>query len=173
MMNRYYGHANDLGSRSGRNHGCLSRAPYRRPMGHGNLPINPARSGGGCGCGLSVGNGTSPSRPVQSAGCPACAVTSANRAGSSCGQNQDHNACRKLMEKIRAVDFALYEIVLYLDVYPHSCDALDTYHKLKAQQTELYREYEALCGPLTAFGNESHTSWDWMSKPFPWEYDAD
>ena len=85
----------------------------------------------------------------------------------------DRTACQKLMEQIRAVDFALYETVLYLDVYPHSCDALETYHKLKAQQKELYREYEALCGPLTAFGNESQTSWDWMGKPFPWEYDAD
>ncbi len=76
------------------------------------------------------------------------------------------------MEQIRAVDFALYEIVLYLDAYPHSCDALETYHKLKEQREALHREYEEACGPLTPYGNESRTTWDWTNKPFPWEYTA-
>jgi hypothetical protein len=76
------------------------------------------------------------------------------------------------MEQIRAVDFALYETVLYLDVYPHSCDALETYRKLKARSEALHAEYEASHGPLTAFGNRGD-SWDWMSKPFPWEFDAE
>ena len=80
--------------------------------------------------------------------------------------------CRKLMEQIRAVDFALYETVLYLDVYPHSCDALETYRKLSAQSEALHNQYEASCGPLTAFGNRGDT-WDLMSRPFPWEYGAE
>ena len=71
------------------------------------------------------------------------------------------------------MDFALYETVLYLDVYPHSCDALETYQKLRAQSEALHNEYEASHGPLTAFGNRSGTAWDWMSKPFPWDYEAD
>ena len=82
------------------------------------------------------------------------------------------NNCKQLMEQIRAVDFALYETVLYLDVYPHSCDALETYHKLKARREELYSAYESTCGPITAFGNKSTTSWDWTDQPAPWEYDA-
>ncbi len=77
------------------------------------------------------------------------------------------------MDRIRAVDFALYEVVLYLDVYPHSCDALETYHKLKSQREALRREYESAYGPLTAFSNESGASWDWIDKPFPWEYEAE
>ena len=76
------------------------------------------------------------------------------------------------MEQICAVDFALYETVLYLDVYPHSCDALENYRKLRAQSEALRAEYEATCGPLTAFGNRGDT-WDWMRNPFPWEYDAE
>ncbi len=77
------------------------------------------------------------------------------------------------MERIRAVDFALYETVLYLDVYPDSCHALDTYHKLRAEREALHGQFEAQFGPLTAFGNESTTSWDWMSRPAPWEYGAE
>ncbi|MBQ1982649.1 MAG: spore coat protein CotJB [Clostridia bacterium] len=49
----------------------------------------------------------------------------------------------------------------------------ELYHKLKEQHEELCREYEKVCGPLTAFGNESHTTWDWMSHPAPWEYGAE
>ena len=78
-----------------------------------------------------------------------------------------------MAEKIQSVDFALYEVILYLDVYPHSCDALETYHKLKAQREALHAEYEKTYGPLTSFGNQSHTSWDWFDGPFPWEYDAE
>ena len=119
------------------------RSPYRRPMGRGTLPTNPYGGGG-----LPLGG---------------------------CGH--DHGSapvsCRKLMEQIRAVDFALYEVILYLDVYPHSCDALETYHKLKAQREALRKEYENTHGPLTAFTNESGTSWDWIGSPFPWEYGAE
>ena len=96
-----------------------------------------------------------------------------NRPCSNTACNTCSNTCTKLMEQIRAVDFALYETVLYLDVYPHSCDALETYHKLKSQSEALRREFEETCGPLSAFGNQSKTSWDWTGKPFPWEYDAD
>ena len=81
--------------------------------------------------------------------------------------------CRKLMEQIRAVDFALYEVVLYLDAYPHCHEALETYYKLRERSEALHREYESTSGPLTAFGNRSPDSWDWMKKPFPWEYDAE
>ena len=80
---------------------------------------------------------------------------------------------RKLMEQIRAVDFALYEVILYLDVYPHCREAMETYHKLRERSEALHREYESTKGPITAFGNQSPDSWDWMKKPFPWEYDAE
>ena len=107
----------------------------------------------GCGCGSNPNNG--------------------NGNGNHNGACGNHSSCNRLMDQIRAVDFALYETVLYLDVYPNSCDALETYHKLKSQREALRKEYEASCGPLTAFGNQSTASWDWMSKPCPWEYDAD
>ena len=42
-----------------------------------------------------------------------------------------------------------------------------------ALNEELQKQYEKVCGPLTAFGNESHTTWDWMSHPAPWEYGAE
>ena len=118
----------------------------------------------------SSGNRTAPHTENRSAcGCGAI-VPSHEGAGCVTGKpNHD----RRLLDQIRAVDFALYETVLYLDVYPHSCDALETYQKLRAQSEALHNEYEASHGPLTAFGNRSGTDWNWMSKPFPWDYEAD
>ncbi len=106
-------------------------------------------------------------------GCGCDAVNTVNDMGSGCGCNQNDETCRQLLSRLQAIDFALYELVLYLDVYPQSCDALETYHKLKAQHEALCQEYEEVCGPLTAFGNKSHTTWDWMSHPAPWEYGAE
>ena len=172
MMNQYYG----FQGRGGR-FDC-DRAPYRRPMNRSGMMGNQIpRNSGGCGCGMNRGgplpygreNGQHTpderehSRPTAVGGC-------------GCNRNEtlrDTGACHRLMEQIRAVDFALYETVLYLDVYPHSCDALETYRKLMEQREALHKEYEMTHGPLTAFGNQSTTSWDWMNKPFPWEYDAD
>ncbi len=78
----------------------------------------------------------------------------------------------KLLTELREVDFALAELVLYLNAYPHTPEALAYYHKLRERRAVLKEEYEKSCGPLTAMGNESHSSWDWTDTPFPWEYEA-
>lgn len=75
----------------------------------------------------------------------------------------------ELLQKLRQVDFALYDTILYLDAYPHCRKALAHYHTLLNMQKKLKAEYEAQYGPVTAFGNGSQTSWDWTSTPWPWE----
>ena len=201
MMNQYYGFT-ARGGRGGHDRAPerdFERSPYRRTPGRNGLPDrgmypygvpSSPHPSGGCGCGMTQnsprpfgrGNGENGRHqnqtvPAMSQGGCGCGNHHPNHDhGNGCGQNRpshDQAACRTLMDQIRAVDFALYETVLYLDVYPHSCDALETYHKLKAQSKALHEEYESACGPLTAFGNRSTASWDWMSKPCPWEYDAD
>lgn len=165
-MNRYRNGYDRTGGRFPRG-GNVS--PYRRaPIRNGAGTQGVSRPGG-CGCG--PGNGYRRDAAANHApDAPVCSTAPATPAKTSCGCASVHG--RKLMDRIRAVDFALYETVLYLDVYPHSCDALETYRKLKAQSEALHAEYEAAHGPLTAFGNRGN-SWEWMSKPFPWEYDAE
>ncbi len=180
MMNQYYGQPYRFGGRGDHNDRKGDRAPYRRPMGRGSLPTNPYGGNGtrgGCGCGLNReqahgGNRTCPN-PTPHDHRQALPVMENGGRGCGCGCSEVSTSCQKLMEQIRAVDFALYEVVLYLDVYPHSCDALETYHKLKSQREALRKEYENTCGPLTAFNNESGASWDWIGSPFPWEYGAE
>ena len=191
MMNRNYGlmGGSMSGSMSGAANGARCGAGYDRssvrravgaPPRGGASYSSPRAPQGVCGCGCGNnggygnGNGTGNGNRNGSGNGNRVRPSSAASRSGSCGCGGDErSSCKKLMEQIRAVDFALYETVLYLDVYPHSCDALETYHKLKSQSEALHREYESTCGPLSAFGNQSTTSWDWMSKPFPGEYDAD
>lgn len=74
-----------------------------------------------------------------------------------------------LLKRLQEVEFALYELTLYLDAYPESKDALMHYHSMLDARRALVAEYQAKHGPLTMYGNESTTSWDWASTPWPWE----
>lgn len=106
------------------------------------------------------GRASSEARKSESGnGCPGC-----NR----CRETD----CTVLMRRIRAVDFAIQETVLYLDAYPCDRKALEYYHKLKETRGELVEAYQNGCGPLTNCGNESLTEWNWICSPWPWEYDA-
>lgn len=86
-----------------------------------------------------------------------------------CGGN---SGTEGLMRELQAVEFALDEVVLYLDAYPCDQAALDFYHHLLERRAPLLEQYQAEIGPLTPVGNTSRNSWDWIGKPFPWEFDA-
>ena len=169
--------------RKGYDHGFATRADFGQPSQNGNAcPLNRNRRaghsmpfgdstrsserfgrGGICGCGRSShGNQTVPAQSVDipsiEEGC-----------GCGCGEQNGTN-CDKLLKQIQTVDFALYEVILYLDAYPDHCEALELYHKLVARRKGLWASYEEACGPLTAMGNVSTTSWDWVKSPAPWEY---
>lgn len=81
-------------------------------------------------------------------------------------------SCEQLLEQIRAVDFAIVETTLYLDAYPDCAEALCHYHELMDKRNVLVGSYEQHCGPLTAYGNRSKDSWDWVRGPWPWELSA-
>lgn len=83
--------------------------------------------------------------------------------------NNRRNGCDALLRRIQEVSFAIYDTVLYLDAYPGCRKALAHYHDLLELKRKLQAEYEAQHGPLTAFGNESKSSWDWTATPWPWE----
>lgn len=82
------------------------------------------------------------------------------------------NDCKKQMDTLRALDFSIQETVLFLNAYPECCEALSYYHSLIEQRAQLIERYETNCAPLTMYGNRSHTSWDWVIGPWPWETEA-
>ena len=81
-------------------------------------------------------------------------------------------ACKTLMKRIRELDFAINETVLYLDAYPECRQALEYYHTMLKERQGVVAEYEQKCGPITMLGNTSDCKWQWISGPWPWEYDA-
>ena len=92
-----------------------------------------------------------------------------------CGCNSGgsmQNACSVMLDKIRKIDFALYDTILYLDAYPYSCEAIEYYNNLKSQHDELLAKYEEACGPMTPFGNTSSNEWNWVNSPWPWFFEA-
>ena len=83
------------------------------------------------------------------------------------------SSCRdgNLKNKLKAVSFALYETVLYLDGHPECQAALAHYNTLVAELEELTERYEEKYGPLTIYSNNA-SKWDWVSSPWPWESEA-
>ncbi len=179
------------------------REPFCRatPLGRASLPWETERGGTGCGCdrrGNDIGRsegfqdrrdfGNHAHEEGNVCGCsrrgtdhthlPTAAESRDPRIpsveeGCGCGCGRADGDCAKMKKQIQTVDFALYEVILYLDAYPDSGEALNTYHLLLARRQKLVAAYEQTCGPLTAWGNVSTNSWDWVKGPAPWEYPKD
>ena len=80
-------------------------------------------------------------------------------------------AQNQLLTKLRKVDFALADTILYLDAYPHCKAAMEYYKKLVDEHKMLTEKLAQIGLPLTATSNYSD-SWEWINSPWPWEYDA-
>lgn len=135
---------------------------------------------GGCGsCGMTRGNdrndrvggcGTGGARENErSGGCGICNVIR--------GESRDNgNRCSggqtaKWMHRLQVLDFALQELVLYLDMYPDCHRAMAKFHTLREERAKVVQLLEASGTPITALGNDSHERWDWIESPWPWEID--
>ena len=78
----------------------------------------------------------------------------------------------RLLRRLQAEDFAVYEVVLYLDGHPNCHHALAYYHRHREMAMRLRAEYERKYGPLMndASGDASHFCW--IDGPWPWEKEA-
>ncbi len=83
------------------------------------------------------------------------------------------NEKAKLKHKIYALDFALYELVLFLDSHPKSRRAMELMADYKRKRAELIEEYEAKFGKyiLTINDVPVSDSWKWIEGPWPWDTD--
>ena len=110
--------------------------------------------------------------------------TSCNSQNGGCNsQNGGMNSnTSSLLKRLRKVDFAIVDTMLYLDAYPHCKAALEYYKKLVTERHELAkklvaesRELRAELAdagmPMRATDNSSD-SWRWIDSPWPWEYEA-
>ena len=76
---------------------------------------------------------------------------------------------KNLLHTIMEYDFAIYDLVLYLDTHPNDTDSIKMYMDLKKQCKQLTDEYVCLCGPLNNKQVTDENYFNWVSTPWPWE----
>ena len=74
----------------------------------------------------------------------------------------------KLLNRLSAAQFAMYELRLFLDTHKDNKEAMQMYEKYQSKYDVLKKEYEEQFGPLTLNGINSD---DWLKDPWPWEVD--
>ena len=76
------------------------------------------------------------------------------------------------LRTIAAYDFALHEMMLYLDTHPTDYNALHLREEYLQKRTDIVGQYEQSFGkyvvqPLDVSGSHG---WDWIDDPWPWDY---
>ena len=74
---------------------------------------------------------------------------------------------REMMQQIRAYEFSINELALYLDTHPEDQKALCLHRKYCKEAKELKDKYQRVYGPLTI--NYPCNKWRWLEEPWPWE----
>lgn len=85
------------------------------------------------------------------------------------------NDCEKTdtpLHELQAVNFAVNELGLYLDTHKDDEEALELFRKYVQMYHQGLMQYEKLYGPLTRKQAGISGKYDWLSSPWPWEYDA-
>ena len=83
------------------------------------------------------------------------------------------NDRQEFLDQIRAIEFMILELNLYLDTHPHDIRALKEYNVHTQQLTALKSQYDKQYGPLSNFGTALNhgATWRWLEEPWPWEQD--
>lgn len=79
-----------------------------------------------------------------------------------------HDSRQRLLREIMAIDFAIYELALYLDTHPKDRKALKDHNEYVRRSNRLKRMYEEKYGPLT-LDAISEYPWRYIKDPWPWE----
>lgn len=74
-----------------------------------------------------------------------------------------------LLLNIQALDFALDDLNLYLDLYPNDKKCLEKFNEYNRKCKEYKRIFEEKYGPLTASGVEYKNNFTWIKNPWPWD----
>ena len=77
------------------------------------------------------------------------------------------NTCQN---HLRALDFAIHELSLYLDTHPYDQEALSMFRSLLEQRKEARTEYIKSNGPLVPTDAMENGNYTWWMGPWPWQY---
>ena len=74
------------------------------------------------------------------------------------------------LNRLRALDFAVHELGLYLDTHPYDREALETFRTLSREGKSLRETYIRENGPLTMAEADGANGYGWWKAPWPWQY---
>ena len=74
-----------------------------------------------------------------------------------------------LLLKLSELEFAAYDLRLYLNTHPRDRRALAEFAALNRQAETVRNEFEKNFGPLTAASNRDENHFTWIDQPWPWE----
>ena len=76
-----------------------------------------------------------------------------------------------LKKKIHAIDFAIHELVLFLDTHPMNRKAMELLKEYRKKRKECIALYEEKYGPyiVTPADATANGRWEWLESPWPWE----
>lgn len=78
----------------------------------------------------------------------------------------------EILKQITASHFMVEDLHLYLNTHPADREALVKYNTFVIQYNALVQTYEKNFGPLSEHGCCSSYPWQWINRPWPWEYEA-
>ena len=76
------------------------------------------------------------------------------------------------LTELQALNFALYELALYLDTHREDQEALALYRNYQQLYSQGREEYARRCGPLGHEEPSDREGYAWLDDPWPWEYSA-
>lgn len=74
--------------------------------------------------------------------------------------------------QLQTIAFAIQELALYLDTHKEDTEAFNAFQSYRKLYAKALESYEQNCGPLTHLGITGD-EYNWLEKPWPWEYMAD
>ncbi len=78
---------------------------------------------------------------------------------------------RDMKKKIYEYDFAIHELVLFLDSHPTNRKALELIREYKQRRAKLVEEFEARFGAFVVNPSDAPATdcWEWIKSPWPWD----
>jgi spore coat protein JB len=78
--------------------------------------------------------------------------------------------CKAMARRLQAVEFSMYDTMLYLDIYPECSEALALYGKLREERDALRASLAKRCRrPVSACETDVEQGWSWIDSPWPWD----
>ena len=85
----------------------------------------------------------------------------------NCECNNEIMNREELAMQIKAYQFAVTDIALYLDTHPEDERALCLHREYTRRVKDLRDKYQKVYGPLTI--EYPCNKWRWLEEPWPWE----